>query len=102
MDELVYRSPAFRVPVEKDVPSTEDERNYSTLKRVRELLAESIDELHRDFNAFNVLSAGSKKDATEKLLIDITARQIAYTILQPLLETIESSIQQIDNRYREK
>jgi len=103
-DELPYRgsgiAQTFAVP--KDTASSDDERDLSTLKVVKKLLAESIDSLGKDFNAFELLKNKSNKVALESLYREIQGRQIAYDILVPLFETIDKTIEQVDKKYRSK
>lgn len=81
---------------------TKDEEDYSTLRAVRNTLAEAIEGLYKDFNAFEVLGTDVTRDAKDKMLRSIESKKMVYDILAPLLETIDGAIQGVDSKYKEQ
>jgi hypothetical protein len=82
--------------------TTTDEENYDTLKSVRNILQEAVQGLYKDFNGFNVLKDTNKKQALENLLFQVEGKQAAYDILAPILESIISAMQTVDNKYKQR
>lgn len=86
-EEIPYRSPA---EVKAAPPaSVRDENDYSTLEEVERYLAESIEGLSKNFNAFDLSKDGPTLEA------QVAGRQLAYDILMPLHEQIKSAINDI-------
>lgn len=79
--------------------SERDERDFSTLLRVKQDLDLAIEGLYKDFNAFD-LTAESTEEAKTKMLLQIAGKQEAYSILVPLQNQIDSVIDEI--RLKEK
>lgn len=103
MDDLPYRSsaPAHVLPTTQQ-PSSVDEGEFSTLKVVRDTLAEGVEGLYKDFNAFDLLKTGKKTEAAYDLIVQIESKKIAYDILAPLLETVVSTMESINAKYRQR
>lgn len=103
MDDLPYRNsaPAHVLPTMQK-PSSVDEGEFSTLLSVRNQLAEGVEGLYKDFNAFDLLKADSKQKAAYDLIVQIEAKKAAYDILAPLLESVTSSIESINAKYRQR
>lgn len=107
MDDLPYRNSAIAhtyLPG-RDQPSSADEREFSTLKAVREQIARRIEGLYKDFNAFDILKlleSPKIEDAQRKLLVQVMGKQEAYDILAEALEVIDTTMQTINIKYREK
>lgn len=103
-DDLPYRNNAIaytHMP-QPQPTSSEDERTFSTLKEVRRLLAESVEGLYKDFNAFQVDKNLPRKEALQVLQRQIDGKQEAYDILAPLLESVDSVLDQINLKYKER
>lgn len=83
-------------------PSSVDEGEFSTLQVVRDSLANAVEELYKDFNAFDLLKTGKKTEAAYDLIVQIEAKKAAYDILTPLLETITSTMEGINAKYRQR
>lgn len=95
-DELQYRS-AGHINLPQEVKkSTTDERDFSTLKSVRDVFEANMEALTKDFNAL-VIFEGNDPDVTARdLVVQVKARQLAYQILSPILETLRSTLSNID------
>lgn len=98
-DGFAYRGPA-PVAVTKSQPSITDEAQYSTLIAVRNDIAMALEDLYKDFNAFDVFKDDVTEEAKEKMLRQIAGKQEAYNILFPVLETIDSTMLQINAKYK--
>ena len=82
-EDIPYRSAAG---IEQAEPvSIRDEKEYSTLREVHRNFRREMESLYRDFNAFE------DKDVDRQ----IAARKVAYKILEPLLNQLESTIEEI-------
>lgn len=92
-ESLLAVSPVTRV--------TKDEEQYSTLKSIHIVLKDAVAALYLDFNAFKVTSGVPKTTALYELQRQIDGKQLAYDILAPALQAVESSIQSIDSKYKE-
>lgn len=99
-DDLPYRSPVTATALPQ--PVTSDEQDYSTLRSVRAVIADALEGLYKDFNAFDVLKRESVETAAIDLLRQVEVNQAVYGVLAPLLEAIDSKLQLIDSKYREK
>lgn len=100
-ENIPYATTGIPVPAAKPKVST-DEANYDTLIQVRKELAAALAALYKDFNAFTAADKANTAQAAQDLLVDIKARQIAFGILEPICESVNSTIQLIDKKYREK
>lgn len=98
-DDLPYRSPVTQGTAQSP-STTANETNYDTLKIVRELLADSLEDLYKNFNAFDVLKSETKDKAVDNLLRQIEGKQIAYDILSPVLEGVDNAIKVVDDKYK--
>lgn len=83
-------------------PSTNDERDFSTLQAVHKTLADAVNELSKDFNAFAILKEDMPADAAVKLLHDVEVKQGIYDIIYPLFLDIDGTIEQINASHRSK
>lgn len=104
MDDLPYRNNAVahtRLPGVAQVSSA-DEREFSTLKNVRDAIAGSVEDLYKDFNAFDVTKAENEDEAIKALLYQIKGKQEAYTILSEALEVIDQTMQTINLKYQQR
>lgn len=88
-EEIPFLSPAT-APVQDPVAEN-DEEEYSTLVKVKEILDEGIINLSKDFNAFDLA-----KDAIT-LETQIAGRQVAYNILIPIQNMVDSAIIAVKN-----
>lgn len=104
MDDLPYRNNAVAhtfLPQAAEVSSA-DEREFSTLKQVHSFLNNSLENLYRDFNAFHVDESLPLDEALKVLQRRIDGKKEAYDILAPIVETINSTIEHINQKYRER
>ena len=99
-NELPYRSPVTAAAPAPQYSS--DEADYNTLKNVRVLFADTINNLSKDFNAFDVLSEGTNQAKIETMMRNIAGKQIAYDILAPLLERLDSALMRADNNAKQR
>ncbi len=99
-NSLPYRSPV--TPAAADIPYTQDEQDYNTLKFVQNILAETIDGLYKEFNAFDVLSDGTDTEKRDKMMRQIAGNQIAYDILSPVKERIDNAITTADSNFNQR
>ena len=81
---------------------TKDEENYDTLRSVGAALQAAVDDLYKDFNAFNLLKGATTEEARDHLVAQIEANQIAFSIVSPLLESIRDAIKSVDDKYKEQ
>lgn len=100
-EEIPYRSPVSQLPT-TDKASSVDEGNYDTLRAVRQELAQAIDALATDFNAFTIIKDQKPEDRAAILLHEVEVRQAAYDILMPVFEAVNSTMEAVDVKYREK
>lgn len=89
-DDLSYRSAVPEPTVAKSIVVNESE--YSSLKTVRKLLAQAVDDLSKNFNAFDILKKEDTTVAAVDLLRQVEVNQAVYNILVPLLDTVDSAI----------
>lgn len=93
-EEIPYRT---SVTVGPDRPaSTRDENEYSTLIEVNKMLIQAIQDLYKDFNAFDW------SEQVANLKAEVAGRQIAYDILMPLQQQVQSAIQDVASNYEER
>lgn len=85
-------------------PYSKDEENYDTLLAVRKILAASADDLKKDFNMLNIDITQLATDMVyaQSMARQIGAKQEAYAIIAPLLESVESAIQTADDKYKQR
>lgn len=98
-DDLQYRSPFQQELPGKAQESVQDEVDFSTLQVVRKVLANELEALNKDFNAFQVLNAEDPEAEAKKLVIQILAKKQVAEILTPLINLLDSSISTIESRY---
>lgn len=99
-DDLPYRTPFNPLPAQQDSSvSPQDENNYSTLKSLHTEFREKLKCLYDDFNAFDILSEGTSAAKRDKMMRQIAGNQIAYDILLPLLDSLSSSLIDIENKW---
>lgn len=101
-DEAPYRSFTPLTIIPKATSSADDENQFSTLVLARDELATSIEGLYKDFNAFSVLKDTDITIARDNLLRQIEAKQIAYDILVPILDTLDSTILAINEKWKSR
>lgn len=93
LDETIpYRSGVGALPTPVET-STEDEREFSTLKQAHKLLVEGLKQL-RDFDAFDLT------ESELKIKQQIKAHQIAAGIIEPIEGMVRDAIIRIDNKYK--
>jgi hypothetical protein len=96
-DDLPYRSP---ITANQQKPEfTKDEANYDTLVMVVKIFNEAIEGLYKEFNAFDVLKAGTDQEVIEEMMRKIAGNQVAYDILSPLKERLDSAILTADQNH---
>lgn len=88
-EEVPYLHPPT-APTDDPVTDKDDE-DYTTLKKVEEILDREIENLKVDFTALNA------KDAT-KLQAQVLGRQEAYDILGPVHEMVKSAINSVEEQ----
>lgn len=74
-----------------------DEQQYDSLKEAQELLSESIKDLYKDFNAFDVLKTDNPQIA-ENFIREVAGKQEAYNILMPILQSLNSIVDKIEKK----
>lgn len=86
------------------LPFTKDEENYDTLLVVQKILAAAKDDLSKDFNMLNIDITQLATDMVyaQSLARQIGAKQEAYAIIAPLLESVESAIKTADDSYKQR
>lgn len=101
-EDIPYRSPVTDM-LSGASPSktTSDEVDYNTLKEVRGILKASIDELYKDFNAFQPNKDDLPFDRIKKLLHEIESKQMAYNILAPIYDSIITAMKTVDDNFKE-
>lgn len=85
-----------------DKKVTADEANYPIVLKVRDDLHQAVHALYADFNAFKLTEGVPKTTAIFDMMKQIEAKQIAYDILAPLLDAMETTVRAIDEKYKEK
>lgn len=101
-DNLPYRTPADYAARSRPQQVSSNEVDYSTLKIVRDLLAEAVNGLSKDFNAFEVLKDKPENAAAKNILRQIEIKQGVYEIVFPLLTAVNEAMRGVDERYRQK
>lgn len=96
-DDLPYRSPITTAQTKPEF--TKDEANYDTLVMVRSIFEEAITGLYKEFNAFDVLSDGTDTEKLDKMMRQIAGNQIAFDILVPLKDRLDSAILSADQNH---
>lgn len=92
--QIPYRTPFQTFTPAASVSST-DENNFDTLTHVRKDLAAAIEKLDH-FHAFDL-------EGTEmNIKAQIKAHQLAYEILMPALDAIDSTIESVNQKYKER
>lgn len=101
-DELPYRSPVDYALRNRAQQLTSNEVDYSTLKIVRDLLAEAVALLSpQDFNTFELLKDKPRSEAAENLLRQIEVKQGVYDIVNPLLIAVNEAMRGVDSKYKQ-
>lgn len=93
-EEIPYRSNVPESIIASDATTT-DEDQYGTLKQVYVALKASIGDLDK-WHAFDL----ELKELTLKQ--QIVAHKLAFDILAPLLDTVESALATVDDKYRNR
>lgn len=99
VDDIGYRSQI--TARRKPEPASQNEQEFSTLKVVRTALADGVDSLSKDFNAFTILTDKDQETAAKNLLMQVAAKQIAYDILNPLLTAVDEAMRLVNDKYKE-
>jgi hypothetical protein len=92
--DIPYRTP-FQTSTPAASVSSTDENEYSTLLKQRTDFAEALAEL-RQFDAFDL--TGTELQVKQQ----IVAHRIAFDILSPIFESLNSAVNDINAKYREK
>lgn len=81
-----------------------DEANYDTLKYVHKILQDAARDLTKDFNLLNIPVEQLVTDhvVAMALVRQISAKQEAYAIIAPLLESVETAISVADDKYKQR
>lgn len=90
------------VMASKPQQTSSNEADYSTLLIVRDLLAQSVLGLSKDFNAFDVLKDKPTEEAAANMLRQIEIKQGVYDIVAPLLEAVQEAVRAVDERYKQR
>jgi hypothetical protein len=98
-EDISYRT-SFKLPTPASQVSSTDEHEFSTLLKVRNDFAADIAALH-DFNAFEV-KAENPNERAHILLHDVEVNQAVYNILEPLFARLDDTVNDINQKYREK
>lgn len=99
-DGFGYRTPVTDAMQSASEHVTQNEQNYDALKSNQQDLNNAIEGLYKDFNSFDVLSEGTDQAKKEQMMRQIAGKQIAYDILVPLRERMNSAIAVIDMKYK--
>lgn len=78
-----------------------DEEEMSTLQQVHTTLQEAVHGLYKDFNAFKLTENVPKTTAIFDLMKQIESKQMAYDVLAPCLEAVESAMRIVNEKYKE-
>ena len=100
-ENIPYRSAIPDVMADDTTTTTEDEANYNTLIIVRNTFQTSVNNLYKDFNAFTLNKNKLPADRAKLLLHDIEVKQGVYDVLAPLLESVISAVQTVDDKYKQ-
>lgn len=97
-EEIPFFSPAT---ARTDDPVTDaDTDDYTTLKKVQEILDREIENLGKDFNSFDIPKDKGRDEALGMLLRQVDGRQEAYAILVPIQEMVKSAVESIEEQRR--
>lgn len=99
-NSLPYRTPVTLTS--PTVPYTQDEQHYNTLRMVQSIFAEAIEGLYKEFNAFDVLGDGANEAVRDKMMRQVAGNQIAYDILSPLKERLDSALATVDDNFKQR
>lgn len=99
-DDPPYRTPAIEQQATTPANS-KDAENYNTLRLLQKDLSERVAALGKDFNAFNVLGEGTTEEKKDNMMLQIAGMQIAYDILVPALDAVNSAVALVDNQFLE-
>lgn len=99
---LPYRTGVGAMNPTPQRPVSKDEEDYGTLKSVQATLQAAVDGLYKDFNAFTLLKGATKEEARDHLVAQIEANQIAFAVLSPVLESVNSAINVVDTKHKEQ
>lgn len=99
-EEIPYRTP-FQTFSPAVSASSTDENEYSTLLQVRNDFGEAITALS-SFTTFDIDKSKPPTERAKILLHDVEVNQAAYAILYPLFDTLNSTVNSINQKYREK
>jgi hypothetical protein len=93
-DELLYgKQPEIQLPREA-APSNVDTDNFDTLRAVRDELTTALAEL----DGWHAFDLAERDGLTIKQ--QIKAHQLAYAMMAPLLDSINSALDQVNRKYR--
>lgn len=92
-EDIPYRAPAT-APVDHP-DEDQDDQDYSTLVRIQKDLDKSIEELK--FDLTNV-----KDDNETDLQVEVRARKIAYDIIGPIKQMVDSAITNVEQKRKGK
>jgi L-lysine 2,3-aminomutase len=98
--EIPYRTPFTQFTPAASVSST-DENEFSTLRQTRDEFAEALSSLYT-FNAFEVDKSKTPTERAKVLLHEVEINQGVYAILMPLFESLDSTVNGINQKYREQ
>ena len=84
-----------RLP-EKAEPSATDVDNSDTLRVVRSVLAQGL----ADIDKWHAFDLTGREGLTMKQQVE--ARKLAYQILVPLLDAVDSAMEQVNRKYRRR
>lgn len=101
-EDLPYRSPVTDMLVGAKPPTTKDEVDYDTLKAVQDILTQALAAQFKDFNAFKLLEGATTAQKKEDVLLQIAIKQGIYEILVPVVESVVSAVQVVNDKYKEK
>lgn len=98
-EEIPYRSaiPDVMPDTERTMP---DEMNYDTLRNVGKILQDALDALAKDFNAFKVSPDKTTEEDAKLILRQIEVRQGVYDILAPVVDSVTTAMQVVDEKYK--
>lgn len=94
-EEIPYRSDVPASIMASDA-TTHDEDQYDTLKSVYVALKASVDDLDK-WHAFDL-----KEEDGLDIKQQIVAHRLASDILTPLLDSVESALATVDDKYRNR
>ena len=99
-NDIPYRTPFQNSTPAASVSST-DENEFSTLVKVRADFAEQL-ALLQSSNAFDVATDKLPADRAKIILHQYDVNKKVYEILMPLYEDLNSTVNDINLKYREK